>query len=343
LVLTPTSGGHPRRVSELGEFGLIERFQASLGTAPDGEIWSGDDAAVVRTGARTVFTTDMLVEGVDFEMTWASGVDVGWKAVAVNASDVAAMGARPTHAVVGLALPPDTPVSVTDAIGEGLTEAGRRWGIALVGGDVSRASGIAVSVTMLGRCDGDPVLRSGARAGDALCVTGTLGAAAAGLELLKRGLAGPGPTQGGNLPPEVAEACVRLAGRQLRPNARVDEGTVLAGLPVHALIDVSDGLLADADHLVRASGMGWTPAEEPPVDPDVVAVAGMIDAEPIELARSGGEDFELLFACDADAVASARAALAELGTAVSVVGDVRDRSADDVIGEVRGWDHLRDR
>jgi thiamine-monophosphate kinase len=344
LALTSTSEGHPKRVSELGEFGLIERFTSLIGDAPRGEIWAGDDAALVSTTTETLFTTDVLVEGVDFELAWASGADVGWKAVAVNASDIAAMGGRPTHAVVSLAVPPETPVSVTDAVAEGLIEAGKRWGIALVGGDVSRAPEISVSVAMLGERGPALIRRSGAKVGDALCVTGVLGGAAAGLELLRRGLAGPGPTEGGHVSADLAEVCVRLARRQLRPEARVDEARVLAAAGIHAMIDVSDGLAADADHLGRASGVGWSPDAGLPVDPDAIAAASLIDADPDELARSGGEDFELLFACDPGIVEAARAALEEVGTPVSVVGEVRERTPDDDAREDRqGWDHLRDR
>lgn len=344
LALTSTSEGHPKRVSELGEFGLIERFASLLGRASGDEVWTGDDAAVVRTGERTLLTTDVLVEGVDFELTWASGVDVGWKAIAVNVSDIAAMGGRPTHAVVSLALPRETPVSVTDAIGEGLVGARERWGIAVVGGDVSRASEISVSVAMLGSCDNDVVLRSGAKAGDVLCVTGALGGAAAGLELLRRGLAGPGPTEGRHVSPELAEVCIRLARRQLRPEPRVEEGEALAALGVHAMIDISDGLVADAARLAGASGTGWDVVPELPVDPDIEAVAALIEADAGELARTGGEDFELLFACDPETVDVARAALAATGTPVAVIGQVRERSADDARKEgSRGWDHLRDR
>jgi thiamine-monophosphate kinase len=344
LALTSTSETHPKRVSELGEFGLIERFASLLGSAPDGEVWAGDDAAVVDTDGQTLFTTDVLVEGVDFELTWASGVDVGWKAMAVNASDLAAMGGRPTHAVVSLALPADTPVSVTDAIGEGLVEAKERWEIALVGGDVSRASEISIMVAMLGRCGHRVVLRSGAKVGDVLCVTGALGGAAAGLQLLRRGLAGPGPTEGRHVSPELAETCVRLAGRQLRPQARTEEGEALAEVGVHAMIDVSDGLLADAGHLVDAGGVAWSPTAEAPVDPDAIAVASLIDADPAEMARTGGEDFELLFACEPGVVDAARVALERLGTAVTVVGDIRERSEQDAQEEDRlGWDHLRGR
>ena len=298
---------------------------------------------MVRAGARTLLTIDTLVEGVDLELGWASGVDVGWKAIAINASDIAAMGGRPTHAVISLALPPDTPVSVTDAFGEGLLEATGEWGIAIVGGDISRSSELVISVAMLGQTDGDPITRSGATPGDRLCVTGALGGAAAGLEILRRGLAGPGPTEGRHVSPELAETCIRLATRQLRPRARVDEGVALARLGVSAMIDVSDGLLADAAHLMDAGGVGWTPTGQVPVDPDLVAVARLIDADPAELARSGGEDFELLFACSPEIADRAMAALADLGTEATVVGEVRERIAADEEGEATGWDHLRDR
>ena len=354
---TPSDARHPRRVSELGEFGLIERFVSAFRGPPDTEIWSGDDAAVVQLNDRpVVFTTDALVEGVDFELRWASGVDVGWKAIAINASDIAAMGARPTHAVVTLAMPPSTPVAVTDALGEGLKEAAERWGIALVGGDVSRASELTVTVAMLGELYAEPVTRRGARAGDVVCVTGELGGAVVGLMALDAGLVGPGPFQGHPLSPDATEAVIAVAERHLRPLARVEAARSLTGR-VHCMIDVTDGLLADADHLTRA-------AAEPcklsidmaaiPRHPAVGAVLPLLRRGNAEREGDSGEeqilwgaeDLELLFTCDLAEIGAIVRALQPLS--VTRIGTVEAAEEESYETEeqqreegTRGWDHLR--
>ncbi|MDQ3877470.1 MAG: thiamine-phosphate kinase, partial [Actinomycetota bacterium] len=167
-----------RPVSSIGESGVLERVFSRLPAVRSGEVWSGDDAAVVASsGDTTLFTTDALVEGVDFDLRWATGADVGWKAVAVNASDIAAMGGRPTYAVATLALSLDHSVDVVDQLVDGILLAVGELDIALVGGDVTEARDLGLTVAMLGDVDSQgPVLRSGARPRDGIFVTGTLGA-----------------------------------------------------------------------------------------------------------------------------------------------------------------------
>ena len=339
-----------RTASDLGEEALIERVVQRIGPPEVGETWSGDDAAVVDSPApRLIYTLDVLVEGVDFDLSYCFGSDVGWKAMASSASDVAAMGGRPSYALAGLALPPTTLTSVVDGIADGLTGASRRWGIRLVGGDVSRAGEISLSVAMLGAPGGRRILRSGARQGEAICVTGCLGGAAGGLIALRRGLAGPGLTEGRSLSPGLAQAVERLAVRQLRPEARVDEAARLARMPVSAMIDVSDGLAVDLDRLLRASGAGCDVNPEAiPVDPDLRPLQEAVSDERIEppaLALTGGEDFELLFTIAPGEVEAARASLEELGTSLRRIGTVVD--GDRRIGDhdlehwkEKGWDHL---
>jgi thiamine-monophosphate kinase len=353
---------HPRRVSELGEFGLIDRFVSAFRGAPDSEIWSGDDAAVIQVNDRpVVFTTDSLVEDVDFELRWASGVDIGWKVVAINASDVAAMGARPTHAVVSLGLPPSTPISVTDALGEGLREAAERWGISLVGGDVSRASEITVSVAMLGELYAEPITRRGAVIGDAVCITGELGGASVGLKALQAGLVGPGPFEGHSLSPEATEAVIAVAERQLRPLARVEASRALTG-SVHCMIDVTDGVLADAEHLAEAAeqrcalDIDLDALPRHPAIPAVLALLpGSSDEQAGEQTRAdgsilwGAEDLELLFTCAEDDVSGVARRLQPLpvtriGTVVARPSATDDEQQDGGAGDARssGWDHLRE-
>ncbi|MBA3349656.1 MAG: thiamine-phosphate kinase [Actinobacteria bacterium] len=323
-------------VADLGEFGLLERFAARIGAPPEGETWSGDDAAVLRSpGATLLYTTDLLIEAIDFESRYASAADIGWKALAVNVSDIAAMGGRPHHAVVGLGLRADCPVATADGILDGLLAAASRWGVALVGGDISSASALVVYVALIGDAEAKPVRRSGARPGDAICVTGALGGAAGGLALL-RGDAAAEP-----------HARRRLVARQLRPNARLEEGRRLAALGATAMIDVSDGLIGDLLHLLDASRLGCSVSPQTvPIDSDLIPLGDTLD--PLGTALTGGEDFELLFTLAEESVQRARGSLADLGTPVTRIGTTHkggrllgDRSLE-AAGEV-GWDHLRTR
>jgi len=324
------------KVSDLGELGLIERITAGLGPAVAG---SGDDAAVVQSpGDSLLFTTDVMVESVDFDRAYSSGADVGWKAIAINASDIAAMGGAPSHAVVGLSLPSDTRVDFVDDMVAGMSAAARRWSLTVAGGDISRAGEMAVAVAMIGVPVAErPVYRSGARPGDAIGVTGSLGGAAGGLAVLRQGL-------------DVTEPGLEeLARRHLRPVARVAEAALLAGVPVSAMIDVSDGLAIDLWHLMDASKTGCE--VDPlsiPVDPALAATAGTLGLDPLRTAMLGGEDFELLFTLDPGQVGAVRALLADVGTDVTVIGAVT--STERLIGDVAleelkeaGWDHLRTR
>ena len=330
LVPTPDSSEQPPSVADFGEFALLERFRSALPAAPHGEIWSGDDAAVVTPGAgKAVVTTDALVDGVDFDLSYAAGADVGWKAMAANVSDLAAMAASPGPAVVALCLPSATPVSLVDGLLEGLRAASDRWGVALVGGDLSEAPTLMLAVTLIGWAD-RPLLRSGARPGDAIFVTGSLGGAAGGLEVLRRGLSGV-----------PAGALVR---RQLRPEARLEEARALATTgSVTAMIDVSDGWVRDLGHLLSASAVGCD------VDPSLIPVDPALrevdlDVDPLELALTGGEDFELLFTASADGLEElgpATGGVTRIGTVTESEATIGGRSLD--AWRDQGWEHLRDR
>jgi thiamine-monophosphate kinase len=214
-------------------------------------------------------------------------------------------------------------------------EAARTWDFSVVGGDVSAASEISVTVAMVGMPAGDTAVhRSGARLGDAICVTGVLGGAAAGLVALRRGLGSDGG------------AVARVIERQLRPRARVEEGVRLAEIGPSAMIDVSDGLAVDLDHLLEASGRACDIDEHAiPVDPDISAVEGV---DPFEAAVIGGEDFELLFTIEPERVEDARAALEEIGTSMTRIGSVASQArhiGPRSLTEWRelGWEHLRSR
>ncbi len=255
----------------LGEWEAVESFRTSLGPAAPGEVGVGDDAAVVvpggGKGSPLLFATDLVVGGVHVDRAFCTDEDIGWKAIAVNVSDMAAMGGRATHAVVGLVVPAGADVM---AVFKGMEAAAATYGTALVGGDLSTGSELVASVAMLGTTDGrPPVLRSGAAAGDTLLLTGPLGRSAAGLEMLRRDRHSAG---------ENVDA-------HRRPVARQAEGVAAALAGASAMIDVSDGLASDIGHLARASGVG--------VELELVPVGeGASQAQ----ALGGGEDYELLFA-----------------------------------------------
>jgi thiamine-monophosphate kinase len=319
-------------VSDIGESGLIDLVRERFGSAPTSEVWAGDDAAVVKTGARSLLTTDVLVEGVDFDLSYCTGYDIGWKALAVNVSDIAAMGGTPQRAVVSLALPSTTPRDVVESFIDGLDAGAERWGVGIVGGDVSGASEISVSVGLLGAVEGEPVLRSGARAGDAICVTGTLGGAAGGLFALQRGIGG----HNGEMD--------RLVERQLRPVPRLAESVALRTST--SMIDVSDGLALDLTRLMSASGTGAELSRSAiPVDP---ALAALEDGpDPVALALGGGEDYELLCTVARSDLDRVRERLEDMAglTEIGVVTDGGRCVLDGEVleGEDYGWDHLRNR
>ncbi len=250
------------------EFEFIDRLRMRLPSATDDQVWIGDDAAVLENGQ--LFATDVLVEGVHFDLAWCDAAAVGWKALAVNVSDIAAMGGSPTAAVVSVVVPPGGG-PLADDLGAGLAEASEVFGCALVGGDTSTGPALVVSVAILGTSPAaGAVLRSGARAGDAVFVTGTLGSPAAALDALETG----------EVP--VPEGAARLH----RPVPRLGEGAAAADAGATSMIDISDGLAADLGHIAGQSGVGvrvdadWIPRE-----PDV----------PLAVALRGGDDYELCF------------------------------------------------
>ncbi len=322
------------KLSDVGEFGLIERFRSLLGEPPEGEVWIGDDAAILRAPSGTIlFTADLLVEGVHFDLSWTAPEDLGYKAIAVSCSDVAAMGGTPRRALVCLAVRPGIELAFLEAMYAGMRECADRFGMAVVGGDVSRGGALLLSVALIGNPAGRRVVeRRGARVGDVVCVTGTLGAAAAGLRLLRQGAA---------VRPDLRVA-------HLRPTPRVREVEVLRRFLPSSMIDVSDGFAADLTHLCEASGVGArVDASRLPV----VDVAGLaLELDPLELGLSGGEDYELCFTIDP---ARAERAAAEVedrtGTPVHRVGEVTDHDAgvtlvrDGIAAPLAatGWDHLR--
>jgi thiamine-monophosphate kinase len=261
-----------------GEFAAIRAIRDLLPPPPDtGQVWIGDDAAVLTfpVGRRLLFAADTVVAGVHADLALTGLADLGWKALAAAVSDVAAMGGEPGFSVVTVAGPPGTDLA---RLYDGLAGAATMFRSPIVGGDLTNASELVVTVAVTGSCDGPPVLRGGARPGDCIWVTGPLGAAAAGLRCY-RALAA-GELCGSGLPPHV-EALLRA---HARPTARLDEGRAARLAGARAMIDVSDGLAADLGHIAAASGVGMR-LDWLPVSPGATR----------EEALGGGEDFALAF------------------------------------------------
>jgi len=312
----------PSRSTTHGELELVRLMRRIVERSPAERVETGigDDTAVLlpQPGARLLATTDLIVEDVHFRRAWASPFDIGWKAMAVNLSDIAGKGGHPLWALVGLALPaPADPVEV-EALYEGMRRAAAPHGAAIVGGDTSVSPrGWFVNVTLLGEHLGVPRLRSAAQPGDAVAVTGTLGRSAAGLAALEAGRARLGAMR-----PETIEAVTTA---HLRPTARVAEGRWLgAAAAVHAMMDCSDGLATDLAHICRESGVGArVELDRLPVDPAAREVAGALGADALSWATSGGEDFELLLTCEPASVDALRDGLGRAtGTALTVVGEI---------------------
>ena len=234
-------------IGSLGENESLKRTIARLSASDFALVGPGDDAAVISApDARFVVTTDTLIENHDFKLNWSSGYDMGWKAVASNLADVAAMGATPTALVVAVTAPPETQVSWLESFADGLREACEQLapGCGVVGGDLAASNQVMVSVAAHGSLEGRvPVLRSGAKAGDVIAVAGTLGKAAAGLALL----------QSENT--DAISAYDNLVNIQLRPNPPISSGVTAAIAGATAMLDVSDGLAKDASRIAKASNV----------------------------------------------------------------------------------------
>jgi thiamine-monophosphate kinase len=323
--------------------GTVRRLLS--GEAPGVRLGPGDDAAVVEMGSHDgILTADMLVEGVHFERHITSAHDLGYKALAVNVSDVAAMGGSPRFALVSLGLPKDVDASWVVELYAGLRDAAGEYAVSVVGGDTSKADRVVVSVALTGEvARGGAVTRAGARPGNRVVVTGALGAAAGGLRLA-------------HAPPEeVAAAVVSEWGRSLvsahfRPVARVGEGQTMAQAGATAMIDVSDGLAMDLGRVCRESGVAAAVRlSDIPVALGLRELAKVVPVEPLELALGGGEDYELLATLPTGSVSGAAAMLAErFGTQLTDIGEIREGAGLVTVEadgaerplEPRGWDHF---
>lgn len=284
----------------------------------------GDDAAVFQAaaGKETVITTDLLIEEIDFRRTTIPPYLLGHKALAVSLSDIAAMGARPRWVLTSIGLPADVwQTDFVDRFYSGLLELASRYDVQLIGGDTSRTEEkIVIDSIVIGECSAKhAVKRSGAKPGDQIFVTGSLGAAAAGLRLVERGA----HLAEQNLDDEDSQKLDHLLLRQLRPEPRVGWGIVLGDERLAtSMIDISDGLSSDLNHLCAASGVGaLIDSSLLPIDRQVVELCGRRALDPLQLALHGGEDFELLFTvATGDA---ARLPRRVDGTQITRIGEIR--------------------
>ncbi|HKR14443.1 MAG TPA: thiamine-phosphate kinase [Pyrinomonadaceae bacterium] len=313
------------------EFDFIRalRERASVSSSTTG---IGDDAAVFQTssGKQSVVTTDLLIEDIDFRRTTTPPYMLGHKALAVSLSDIAAMGARPRWSLISIGIPADVwQTDFVDRLYSGWFELANRYDVQLIGGDTSRTEAkIVIDSIAIGECAANQaVKRSGAQPGDQIFVTGSLGAAAAGLRLVERGA-------------HLAEQKLdHVLLRQLRPEPRVGWGIVLGEERfATSMIDVSDGLSSDLNHLCEASGVGaLLDSSLLPIDRQVVELCGRRALDPLQLALHGGEDFELLFTVKANDVN--RLPRRVDGTQITRIGEVRIKDEGVRISEgARTWD-----
>ncbi len=332
------------RLSELGEFGLIDIIRTTVakyqdsGRSPWQEVLLGigDDAAAWQSCNRIqLATTDTLIQGIHFDLAIINWEELGWKALATNLSDVAAMGGIPNYALLSLALPTHLNVKDVSQFVNSLTHMAAGFGVAIVGGNVTSAQNTVITVTIIGCSKGKTMLRrSTASSGDQIAVTGYVGASAAGLQMLKENTLSN---------PEVRDV---LRQAHVRPMPRVKEGQILLEQGVRTAIDISDGLIADLGHICESSKVNAKiNIEQVPLHPTVAA--HFPDSQ--ELALSGGEDYELIFTADKATVARAKRAL---GCPVTIIGDITEEELPtrvlvvDSKGTIipysrKGWDHFQ--
>ena len=317
------------------------------GEGPGVVVGPGDDAAVIETGkGHAVATADLLIEYVHFDRSLTSARDLGYKSISVNVSDIAAMAASPRYALVSLALTRSVDAAWVVELYGGMLSACDEYAVSLVGGDLSRAERLVISVTVVGEVRaGSAVLRSGARPGDRIVVTGSLGAAAGGLALARAGTERAGDAL-------TSEWGRDLLAAHFRPVARVGEAETLAQAGATAMMDVSDGLALDLSRLCAESAVGArVDLQAIPVAPGLERLVGVVSVDPLELALSGGEDYELLATIGEDEVSSARAKLDErFGVRLTDIGQITesglravDERGQEVPLEPTGWDHFAQR
>jgi thiamine-monophosphate kinase len=334
------------KVSKIGEFGLIRKLAGQVAAATD-KRWKswrqlivgiGDDAAVWHPrNSLQIVTTDSLVEGVHFSLKTTTWHELGWKAIAVNLSDIAAMGGIPMYALISLGLPPDTKVEDIQALYNGMIAVTEKFGVTIIGGDTVGSPVVFISVTVIGCASdatGKVLIRSAAKPGDKIAVTNALGASAAGLAMLRRNL---------KFPPK---ATAELRRAHLQPCPRIVEGQKLLACGVKAGMDISDGLVGDLTHICEMSRLGAR------LNIDLVPVSPVAEAcfgdKALELALNGGEDYELLFTASARVIPRVKKAL---DCPVTVIGEITannpgkvmliDKAGSPIDLKRKGWDAFK--
>jgi len=312
--------------NSIGEFDLIREMTARLGGPPPGVIrFIGDDAAVLEPPqGKMLFSCDMMVEGIHFLLDFITPFELGWKALAVNVSDIAAMGGVPRYAVVSLGVGQMEELDFYREVYRGIRAAGEKFGAGVVGGDTVRTKGpLVIDVAIVGEAE-NPVLRRGACHGDVVAVTGSLGASAAGLEYFLK------TKQRGGSP--VVEEAVRA---HLLPFPRVREAqAALKAGGVTAMIDISDGLAGDIAHICRESGVrAVLDAEMIPVSTCAADIAKELDADPLKWALHGGEDYELLMTVAPASFAAVQEAVCQTGIPLTQIGRVEQGDCEALLQE----------
>jgi thiamine-monophosphate kinase len=327
------------KLRQLGEFGLIDQIRRGGVRGRGVRIGIGDDCAWVdQFAGSSLITADLLIEDVHFDLKWTSLDALGHKSLAVNLSDIAAMGGTPTYAVVSLGIPRKFDSAQVGEFYRGFNRLAKRYGVALVGGDTNLSRFMIISICLIGNPPARPVQRGGAQAGDDIYVTGTLGDSALGLAFLR-----------GRLPGARSAAASRLLARHHRPMPRVALGAELARRKLAAaMIDISDGLLQDLGHICRASDTGasiWH--ERLPLSGAYRRLAGKLGTHP---ALNGGEDYELLFCArprHRESIEKLSAAhklrITRIGRCLATPQSIAviDRSGQPIPVEPKGHDHFK--
>ncbi len=287
-------------ISDLGEFGLIDRITEKFCLRNESSVFGvGDDAAILNYGEKDVLvTTDLLLEGIHFDLRYVPLKHLGYKSAIVNFSDIYAMGGTPKQITVSLGVSSRFTIEHIDALYEGIRTACEMYGVDLVGGDTSASvTGLVISVTCIGECEkGKEIRRDGAKPTDIICVSGDLGAAFMGLQLLERENA-VSASSGKDFEPDFSGKEYILE-RQLKPEARRDIISALRneGITPTAMMDVSDGLSSELLHICKKSGVGCRVYEDRiPIDYQTAVMAEELNMSLITAAMNGGEDYELLF------------------------------------------------
>ena len=334
------------QIKDLGEFAVIELLKGTVTVQRSGPnhgadfgyrllVDNGDDAAAWRTGEATeLFTTDTMVEGVHFNRNTTPWNDLGWKSLASNISDIAAMGGLPMYALVTLGLPPETDVDHIKELYAGMMQIGNTYGVAIVGGDLVRSPVVFITISLTGLHAGNPMLRTAARAGDGIGLTGYVGSSGAGLRLLLEDTPAP----------SAATAYLRESHR--RPLPAAEQGRLLSKIGVETAMDISDGLADDLAKLCRASGLSARIyADRVPVHP---LVKQTYPDDWLDLALNGGEDYQLLFTAQSRLMSKV---LAHLSEGSALIGEITEGKAGEVVivgsdgretaAAPGGWDHYR--